>query len=102
MKAYQLKIAIKNSKPLVWKRCRVPAGITFSQLAPILEVVTETAENAWYEFEFFQKKVQIREWQGDASAVVRPPFEYKNASETSIDPMMETEAWFTFRRETKP
>lgn len=26
MKAYQLKIAIKNSKPLVWKRCRVPAG----------------------------------------------------------------------------
>ena len=30
MKAYQLKIAIKNSKPLVWKRCRVPAGITFS------------------------------------------------------------------------
>ena len=47
MKAYQLKIAIKNSKPLVWKRCRVPAGITFSQLAPILEVVTETAENAW-------------------------------------------------------
>ena len=102
MKAYQLKIAIKNSKPLVWKRCRVPAGITFSQLAPILEVVTETAENAWYEFEFFQKKVQIREWQGDASAVARPPFEYKDASETSIDPMMETEAWFTFRRETKP
>ena len=102
MKAYQLKIAIKNSKPLVWKRCRVPAGITFSQLAPILEGVTETAENAWYEFEFFQKKVQIREWQGDASAVARPPFEYKNASETSIDPMMETEAWFTFRRETKP
>lgn len=102
MKAYQLKIAIKNSKPLVWKRCRIPAGITFSQLAPILELLTETEENAWYEFEFFQKKVQIREWQGDASAAVRPPFEYKNASETSIDPMMETEAWFTFRRETKP
>lgn len=56
MKAYQLKIAIKNSKPLVWKRCRVPAGITFSQLAPILEVVTETEENARYEFEFSRKR----------------------------------------------
>ncbi|MFR5634627.1 MAG: IS1096 element passenger TnpR family protein [Monoglobales bacterium] len=102
MKAYQLKIAIKNSKPLVWKRCRVPAGITFSQLAPILEVVTETEENAWYEFEFFQKKVQIREWQGDASSDARSPFEYRDALKTGIDPMMETEAWFTFRRETKP
>lgn len=59
MKAYQLKIAIKNSKPLVWKRCRVPAGITFSQLAPILEVVTETAENAWYEFEFSRKRCRL-------------------------------------------
>lgn len=102
MKAYQLKIAIKNSKPLVWKRCRVPAGITFSQLAPILEVVTETEENARYEFEFFQKKVQIREWQGDASSDARSPFEYRDALKTGIDPMMETEAWFTFRRETKP
>ena len=102
MKAYQLKVAIKNSKPLVWKRCQVPAGILFSQLALILEMLTETEENSQYEFEFFQKKIQIREWQGEASAVTRFQFEYRNALETSIDQLMEEESWFTFRRNVKP
>lgn len=71
MKAYQLKIAIKIRSPGM-ETVPGTGGDYLSQLAPILEVVTETAENAWYEFEFFQKKVQIREWQGDASAVARP------------------------------
>ena len=32
MKAYQLKIMIKNSKPPIWRRVIVPAGLSFSQL----------------------------------------------------------------------
>lgn len=39
MKAFQLKIAIKNSKPPIWRRVIVPAGITFSQLSLILNEV---------------------------------------------------------------
>lgn len=30
MKAYQLKVQIKNSHPPIWRRVIVPSGITFS------------------------------------------------------------------------
>ena len=39
MKAYQFRIEIKNSKPPIWRRCIVPAGITFSQLSVVLDMV---------------------------------------------------------------
>ena len=65
MKAYQLKILLKNSKPPVWRRCRIPAGITFSQLALILEHITESGACAEYEYEFYQAGIQVREWQGE-------------------------------------
>ena len=36
MKAYQLKITIKDTHPPIWRRVIVPAGLSFSQLAIIL------------------------------------------------------------------
>lgn len=38
MKAYQLKIAINDSHPPIWRRLVVPAGISFSQLTVILNI----------------------------------------------------------------
>lgn len=32
MKAYVLKVTIKNTHPPIWRRVVVPAGISFSQL----------------------------------------------------------------------
>lgn len=32
MKTYQIKMAVKKVKPLVWRRCLIPSGITFAQL----------------------------------------------------------------------
>ena len=38
MKAYQLKITIRNSHPPIWRRVIVPAGMTFSQLIHIFHI----------------------------------------------------------------
>lgn len=39
MKAYKLKITIKGSKPPIWRRLIVPAGLSFAQLALIFNEV---------------------------------------------------------------
>lgn len=44
MKAFQLKVMIKNSKPPIWRRVVVPSGITFSQLSMIFNEVM-----GWYD-----------------------------------------------------
>lgn len=41
MKAYQMKIMIKNSHPPIWRRFIVSAGLTFSQFGFILNEVME-------------------------------------------------------------
>ena len=40
MKAYQCKVSVKDSKPLVWWRVFIPAGISFSALSLLLEELT--------------------------------------------------------------
>lgn len=39
MKAYQLKIQIKDSRPPIWRRVIVPAGLRVSQLSIVLDKV---------------------------------------------------------------
>ncbi len=39
MKAYQLKVQIKESHPPIWRRVIVPAGLSFSQLSVLLNEV---------------------------------------------------------------
>ena len=39
MKAFQLKVMIKNSKPPVWRRVVVPEEILFSQLSLIFNKI---------------------------------------------------------------
>lgn len=89
MKAYQLKILLKNSKPPMWRRCRIPAGITFSQLALILEHITESGACADYEYEFYQAGIQVREWQGETGRAVSFRYDCLCASDTFIDGLAE-------------
>ena len=61
MKAYQMKIMIKNSHPPIWRRFIVPAGLTFSQFGFILNEVM-----GWYgghlsQFEFYHLGVVVEE-----------------------------------------
>ena len=70
----------------------MPADITFDRLADILENILQYETSDLYEFEFFQKKVQVRK----SAAEEKSRFEVITA-ETEINSWMESEKWFTFR-----
>ena len=93
MKFYQLKITRKGSKPPIWRRCLVPADITFDRLAEVMENILQYKSSDLYEFEFFQKKVQVRK---SADGEDKSRFEVISA-DTEINEWMESEKWFTFR-----
>ena len=57
MKAFQLKVVIKDSKPPIWRRVIVPAGITFSQLSMILNEAMGWSGEHLCEFEFYHLRL---------------------------------------------
>lgn len=95
MKAVQLKIAIKNSKPPIWRRVMVPTGITFSQLSMILNEVMGWSGYHLFEFEFYHRELRIAE-NADEFEIGYGPFDYIEASTTYIREFMEEEEWFTY------
>lgn len=97
MKAYQIKIILKNSKPPVWRRCLIPAGITFSQLALILDDIVESDQYAGYEYEFYQAGIHVREWLEGEQQMSTGLYDYMCASDTFVDGLADKEEWFTFR-----
>ena len=97
MKAYQIKIILKNSKPPVWRRCLIPAGITFSQLALILEDIVESERCDGYEYEFYQAGIRVREWKEGERQAATYYYDFQCASDTFIDSLADKETWFTFR-----
>ena len=98
MKAYQIKIILKNSKPPVWRRCLIPAGITFSQLALILEDIVESERCDGYEYEFYQAGLRVREWrEGERQAATYGTTIISALPIRSSTDLADGEAWFTFR-----
>ena len=66
MKAYQLKITIKDSHPPIWRRIIVPAGLSFSQLLDsanyIIDEFFEQVKSFTYVYDFgddWRHQVQI-------------------------------------------
>ena len=94
---FQVKIIRKGTKPPVWRRAYVPAGITFSQLACILETMMELPYSDRYEFEFFQRKDRLIEWHEEDEGVHDYSFRYLNAPDTFVNERLLHEKWFTFR-----
>jgi len=52
MKAYEIKVTIKNSKPPIWRKIIIPADINFMQLHNIIQVAFEWLNYHLYEFNF--------------------------------------------------
>lgn len=94
MKAYQLKIMIKNSKPPIWRRCTVPAGITFSQLGVVLNEVMGWTGYHLSAFEFYHLKLRFEEMEDDFDTWW--DYDIAESSEHVIDQYMESEDWFTY------
>ena len=95
MLAFQLKIMIKNSKPPIWRRVIVPAGITFSQLSIILNKVMGWCGYHMFEFEFYHRELRIME-DGDEFCMDYDSYDYMEASTTYIREFLEEEGWFTY------
>lgn len=95
IKAFQLKIAIKNSKPPIWRRVIVPAGITFSQLSIILNEVMGWDGYHLFEFEFYHLELRIIEG-ADEYEFGYGYYDFLEASETFIREYLEENDWFTY------
>lgn len=97
MKAYQLKIEIKNAKPPVWRRIIVPAGITFSQLSIILNRAMGWSGYHLFRFEMRSTGAVIQEADDDFSELMIWNAEYSlDAAETYINSLIEKEDWFSY------
>ena len=53
MEFYKVKITRKGTKPPIWRRCLVPADITFAQMAVVLEEILEYETSSLYGWNAF-------------------------------------------------
>ncbi|HHT87707.1 MAG TPA: hypothetical protein GX002_01660 [Clostridiales bacterium] len=96
MKAYQFRIEIKNSKPPIWRRCIVPAGITFSQLSVVLDMVMGWSGYHWSKFEFYHLGLELKEDDELFDFVPFGEYSLLDSSRTYIDEYMEKQNLFTY------
>ena len=96
MKAYQLKIVINGSKPPIWRRCIVPAGITFSELGVILNTVMGWSGAHLSEFEFYHQELRVTEDMEIYEDIGYDKYDCVEASSTYISEYMENNGWFTY------
>ena len=59
MKAYQIKIELVDSNPLIWRRVIIPADVTFKRLHDTIQFSMDWWDRHLYEFEFPQEKLRI-------------------------------------------
>lgn len=91
-----MKIVIKNSKPPIWRRCIIPAGITFSQLSIILNKVMGWSGYHLSEYEFYHLQLQLREDDEINDFVPLWDFDLLDSSKIFINEYMEQQEWFTY------
>ena len=94
MKAYQLKIAIKDSHPPIWRRVVVPAGMSFSQLIKVFQISMGWLGGHLSMFEFQTLGIQIEEEPGEQLGW--GDYEVLDASETLIDQFLDEMCRFTY------
>ena len=97
MKAYQIKIVVKKSKPPVWWRLIVPANITFSALAVIVSAVTDSPYDPGFTFEFYQK---LDLYEASSSRPLEPKswqYSSREASNTYISDYLDVERNVSFK-----
>lgn len=91
MKAYQLKVMIKNSKPPIWRRVIVPTGLSFSQLELVLNETMGWSGGHLSSFEFRSLGLRIEEPFDDDFM-----FDALDATEVIIDDFLDDAEWFSY------
>lgn len=93
MKAYQMKIAIKDSHPPIWRRFIAPAGLSFSQLGIVLNEVMGWSGGHLNSFEFYYLGIQLEE---EPENFGFGDYETEDAAQNMIEPYLDSEEWFTY------
>ncbi len=91
MKAYQLKISLKNSHPPIWRRCVVPAGLSFSQLSVIFNEIMGWNGSHLSSFTFPNERITFEEQLMDSAFS-----DAYSAEEYLVDTFIESAKWFTY------
>ncbi|MBQ9886395.1 MAG: plasmid pRiA4b ORF-3 family protein [Lachnospiraceae bacterium] len=95
MKAYQFKITINGSKPPIWRRCIVPAGISFYKLAEVFNDVM--GWTGYHLFEFaFDRYTTIITVNTSEYEDFNFDCDYLEAADTCIDDIIDTGDRFTY------
>ena len=96
MKAYQLKIQIKNSHPPIWRRVIVPSGITFQELAEILNITMGWIGYHMHCFEFWHLGISVEMKSDELDFFEDMDNESLDEKETVIDTLLERQNNFTY------
>lgn len=96
MKAYQLKIQIKNSHPPIWRRVVVPSGITFEELAEILNITMGWIGCHMHCFEFSRLGISVEMKSDELDFFEDMDNESLDEIETVIDTLLERQNNFTY------
>ena len=96
MKAYQLKIQIKNSHPPIWRRVVVPSGITFEELAEILNIAMGWMGCHMHCFEFSRLGISVEMKSDELDFFADVDDESLDEMETVIDTLLEEQNDFTY------
>jgi hypothetical protein len=59
MKAYRIKITLRNSNPLIWRRIIVPAEITFKRLHDVIQVAMGWRNYHLYDFNIKEENLRV-------------------------------------------
>ena len=93
MKAFQLKIMIKESHPPIWRRVIVPAGLSFSQLTVILNITMGWSGYHLSDYEFKDENLRIID---DPDGFDFSFGDEIDASDTCIDDFLYEGDWFNY------
>lgn len=96
MRAYQIKVTMKGSKPPVWRRMLIPAGITFQQLSNMINTAMEWGGYHLYSFDFTKLGIYFQEKTDDWDMMSFGSTETLDAAEYQIDSYMESQKSFTY------
>lgn len=97
MKAFQIKIMMKKTHPPVWSRCVIPGGITFSELAVLLNEITGWIGQSSFLFEFYHRGLRVKEKNADGELKVTAwNYDAQDAAVCYIDECLEQEEWFSY------
>jgi hypothetical protein len=95
MKAYQVKIEIKNSHPPIWRRCVIPSNFTFSQLSVVLNMIMGWSGSHLSDYEFRKQRISISEEKEDAD-FIWGGYQQFQSQDTYLRDFIEGEEWFTY------